>query len=210
MPLRESEVHLWSLELASDISTERFWALLSGDERERANRFRMERDWVRFVVFRGVLRILLSRYLGGDPASVAFTYAAKGKPSIASGGIHFNVSHSHDMAVYAFGIEELGVDVEWAKRAVEVEAIASRFFSPDECAWILGSGSRVEAFFDCWTRKEAYIKAEGGGLSIPLDTFSVRGPLPWELYAWKPAPDYFAAAAVKGQKSFVHRRFELE
>src|SRR3954447_8432495 len=130
----EGEVHLWTVELIADVDTQQFWTLLSPDERERANRFRMDRDWVRFVVFRGVLRTLLGDYLGRDPAAIAFNYAEKGKPSIAGGGIDFNVSHSHNMAAYAFGNEELGVDIEWINRDVEVQAIASRFFAPDECA----------------------------------------------------------------------------
>ena len=207
-PLGADEVHLWTVEVTPGTDTESFWSLLSADERERANRFYMERDRVRFVMFRGVLRILLGEYLGTDPGAITFTYAEKGKPSVDGAGIDFNVSHSHNMAAYAFDIGELGVDIEWVRPDMEVRTIASRFYAPDECAWILGNQTPVEAFFDCWTRKEAYIKAEGGGLSIPLETFSVRGPLPWELYSWRPAPGYFAAAAVKGRKSFVHRLFE--
>jgi 4'-phosphopantetheinyl transferase len=207
-PLRGNEVHLWTAEVTPDLDPARFWPLLSPDERERANRYHLERDRVRFTIFRGVLRILLGQYLGRDPESIAFTYAAKGKPSVPGGGVDFNVSHSHNMAAYAFAGEELGLDIEWVRPDIEVEAIATRFFASDERAFILGSAHPVEAFFDCWTRKEAYIKAEGGGLSIPLNTFSVRGPLPWEVYSWRPAPGYFAAAAVIGRKSFHHRLFE--
>lgn len=143
-------------------------------------------------------------YLGGNPADLVFSYGPKGKPFIEGSRVHFNISHSLDLAVYAFGTGELGVDVEWI-RDVEIEAIARRFFTPGECAWILGSDTPAQAFFDCWTRKEAYIKAEGGGLSIPLDEFSVLEPLPWQFNSWRPADGYIAAVAVKGDKSFVHR-----
>jgi 4'-phosphopantetheinyl transferase len=207
LPLNEPEIHLWTVDATSIAEPGGFFDLLSPDERERANRFRREQDWVRFVVFRAVLRKLLGRYLGQDPAAILFRYAPKGKPSVAGGGIEFNVSHSHDRAVYAFGVGELGVDVEFI-REIEIEAIARRFFTPDECVWILSSETPTRAFFDCWTRKEAYIKAEGGGLSIPLDTFSVLEPLPWHLYSWAPADGYIAAAAVKGPKSFIHRRVD--
>lgn len=207
-PISESEVHLWTVDVTTVGDPAPFFELLSPDERERANRFRREQDWIRFVVFRAVLRILLSRYLARDPSAITFAYAEKGKPSVAGGGIDFNISHSQDLAVFAFGLGELGVDVEFI-RDVEIEAIARRFFAPDECAWILSSDTPAQAFFDCWTRKEAYIKAEGGGLSIPLNTFSVLAPLPWEIHSWRPADGYIAAAAVQGQKSFIQKRLEL-
>lgn len=206
-PLSESEVHLWTVGLSAVTDPKPYFSLLSADERERANRFRQEQDWLRFVVFRAMLRTLVGRYLDRDPSAITFQYGERGKPAISDGGIHFNLSHSHDLAVYAFGIGELGVDVEWI-REVEIEAIARRFFTKEECAWILANDTPAHAFFDCWTRKEAFIKAEGGGLSIPLHEFSVLRPLPWEFYSWHPADGYIAAAAVKSAKSFIHQRLE--
>jgi 4'-phosphopantetheinyl transferase len=208
-PLLPDEVHLWTVQLAAAHEPNRFWTLLSPDEKDRASRFRRDRDWVRFVICRGALRILAGRYLNCDPAGLQFSYGPKGKPTLGHSGLEFNVSHSHECAVYGFSAGPLGVDVEHI-REVEVEAISQRFFAPDECTWILNSDARAEVFFDCWTRKEAYIKAEGGGLSIPLEDFSVLQPLPWEFYAWRPLPGYVAAAAVKPGKSFLHWSFEAK
>jgi 4'-phosphopantetheinyl transferase len=153
-------------------------SILSPDELDRARRYHFERDRRRFTVARSALRMILSEYLGSDPKHLAFNYGAHGKPSLAgeNSGIRFNVSHSGELAVIAVARDrELGVDVECLRSSAWVEQIPERFFSPREVK-VLRSLPREllqDAFFACWTRKEAYIKARGGGLSIGLDSFDV-------------------------------------
>jgi len=170
------EVHVWHADL--DRVPEPVHAdSLSADERERGRRFRFERDRRRFVAARGLLRVLLGRYLDVHPAGVRFGYGPRGKPFLASGdGLRFNVSHSGGLALLAFAWRrEVGVDVERVRPVPEAEDIARRYFSPWEAADLLRlpEGERAAAFFRCWTRKEAFVKATGDGLSRPLDGFDV-------------------------------------
>ncbi len=188
-------------------------AFLSGEERERAARFHFERDRGRYTVCRSVLRELLAGYLDAAPEGIEFRYGPAGKPELTEGSLRFNVSHSHDLALIAMARErELGVDIERVRAGVEREGIAERFFSPGEVAELraVAVEERDEAFFRCWTRKEAYVKARGGGLSIPLDSFDVtlgreRAVLSravdakrWTLTTLDPAPGYAAALVVEG------------
>lgn len=217
-------VHVWAAPLdPPDGTMRRHQALLAPDERARADRFRFERDRRRFTVARGVLRTLLGRYLGTDPRGIAFRYESHGKPvladALAPSGIRFNVSHSGEMALYAFARgRELGVDVEEVRRMEDGLDIAERFFSEAEVAAFraLPEGIRDDAFFNCWTRKEAYIKAVGEGLSFPLHVFDVslapgeparllasRDPQQAERWSLRglpdPAPGYRAAIVVEGE-----------
>jgi 4'-phosphopantetheinyl transferase len=177
---RRDEVHVWraSLGLASS-RVQRLSCLLSFDERERAERFHFERDRNNFITTRAFLRILIGRYLRTEPSQVRFNYGSNGKPFLATAqddALRFNLSHSKDFALYAvtYG-REIGVDVERISERVEVNSIAERFFSAPEVAAFraLPGELKRQAFFTCWTRKEAYIKARGEGLSTPLDQFSV-------------------------------------
>jgi len=153
--------------------------MLSEDERLRSARFHFQRDRNRFIVRRAYLRILLGRYLQKAPAEITFSYGPKGKPFLAGEGIldvRFNLSHSQGLALYAVSKgREVGVDLEYKGKDIEIGAMAERFFSRHEIAALksLPHYERSEAFFACWSRKEAYIKARGEGLSIPLDSFSV-------------------------------------
>ena len=119
---------------------------------------------------------MIGRYLCCAPEGVAFVYGPHGKPALAANsGLQFNVAHSHRVGLFAFAEDAaVGVGIEYV-RAIEHEALAARFFSPAECAALehVPSHDREEAFFSCWTRKEAYVKALGGGLSVPLDRFDV-------------------------------------
>ncbi len=170
------EVHVWRVDL-DGVPEGAVASSLSADERERAGRFRFERDRRRFVVARGVLRRLLGRYLDREPARVRFGYGPRGKPFVAAGGgLRFNLSHSAGLALLAFGWRrEVGVDVERVRPVPEAEDIARRYFSRWEEAELrrLPAGERQAAFFRCWTRKEAFVKATGDGLSRPLDGFDV-------------------------------------
>jgi len=150
------------------------------DENKRASHFHFPIDRQRFVASRALLRTILGAYLIAGANDVSFSYSDKEKPSLrsvhADSGITFNVSHSGRIALYAFTRRrEIGVDVEQVRRDFDVEAIARRFFSPREQRQLADfcNEERVDAFFRCWTRKEAYIKATGKGLSLPLAQFDV-------------------------------------
>ncbi len=192
---------------------------LDPDECARAGRFVFERHRVRYSVAHGVLRHLLGGYLGVAPEDVQFARARYGKPYLArNGGMRFNLAHSGDRALIAVSVDrELGVDLEDVRRDRDVVGIADHFFSPAEAASLkaLPAHDRVAAFYRCWTRKEAYIKACGTGLAMRLDSFDVslepgappallrsaRGadePQRWKLV--EPAADdgFAAALAVEG------------
>lgn len=186
-------------------------------------RFRFERDRRRFIVGRGVLRTILGRYLGVEPDKVQFRYSPRGKPYLAerfdSYGLRFNLAHSHELALYAFTRDrEIGVDLEYVRPMPDAVEIATRFFSTRENAVfrVLPKSQELEAFYNCWTRKEAYLKATGDGLARPLDQFAVsltpgeparllhvekdllQEIARWSFQALKPAFSYVAAVAVEG------------
>lgn len=218
------EVHVWRAALDPPAACVRGLAdTLAADERARADRFVSDRDRSRYIVARGVLRAVLGRCLGLPPGALAFRYSAFGKPALtgdaAATDLRFNVSHAGGLALYAVARgREIGVDLERIRPDFATDEIARRFFSPGEVAALraLGPEHRSRAFFDCWTRKEAYIKARGEGLSRPLDRFEVSlapgapaallatGEDPdeaarWSLRALCPGPGYAAALAVEGQ-----------
>ena len=170
-----------------------FTSLLSSDEIARANRFRFDKDRNQFTIARGLLRTMLARYLQTEPRSVHFCFSEKGKPAIGtpSSGLQFNVAHSGDLILLAFSRgRRLGVDVEQIRSDFATAEIAERFFSESErhCLRSIPVADRHEAFFRCWTRKEAYIKATGDGLSLPLHQFdvSLRAGEPAQLMATRP------------------------
>lgn len=196
-------------------------ALLSNTERHRASRFAFDRDRNRFIVARARLRHLLAARLDVGPASVELLYGARGKPALsrrfASSGLRFNVSHSNDVAVYAFSVgREVGVDVEAVRALNDADAIAARFFSHRENTAYLALDPKDKAtgFFNCWTRKEAFIKAIGDGLYYPLDRFDVSlapgepvkilrvedkpgNDCGWQLEAFCPISGYVAAVVTE-------------
>lgn len=212
------EVCVWRIPLDCGPETiERLRDTLSADELERAGRFHFPRDRNRFTVARASLRILLSRYLETDPATLRFGYGQAGKPELATPGPPFNMSHSDGLALVAVGGPgRLGVDIERIRPRAPDDSLTG-FFAPAEEAAIqaLPAAVREQAFFSCWTRKEAWIKARGDGLSFGLDRFEVsvapNAPaallnvidhpeevLKWELRSLHPAPGYAAALAVEG------------
>lgn len=180
VPLPDHDVHVWRAALtAPPTAVDVFEATLTEDERARADRYQARRDREHFVVARGVLRAILGRYLAIGPADVRFAYGRRGKPgfdaTMNTGDLRFNLSHSGEVALVAVAEDrELGVDVE-SFRTIEEDALAERFFSRRENTALraLPSGDRRAAFYACWTRKEAYVKARGDGLAIALDQFSV-------------------------------------
>jgi len=219
--LAANEIHIWraNLDLAPN-SVARLSAFLSGAEISRAARFFRPSDRQRFVVARGVLRELLGGYVHKPPATLVIDTGVRGKPALHDGAgtsaLRFNLSHSHGLALYAFVLHrELGVDVEWIRPEVAREALEERYFSSEELLELrtLPQESHSEAFFLCWTRKEAYIKARGEGLSIPLDTFSVSltpgQPAclssddyeRWSIHSISPQPGFAGALVVEGSES---------
>jgi len=224
LTLPDDEVHLWRVDLAAVGPGEARWLpLLSEDEAKRAARFHFSRDRQRYVAARAWLRRLLGAYLGCDAKELTFSYSEKEKPALsgshASRNLEFNVSHSGTVALLAFGRgRQIGVDVEQIKTDFEVEAIAHRFFSAHEREQLSACvpPGRHAAFFRCWTRKEAYIKATGAGLSLPLSQFDVSiapGEMNallatrpeaaeagrWSLREVPAGPGYSAALCVRGQ-----------
>lgn len=181
LTLVPSEVRLWRVDLhASAQDASRWESLLSADELQRAKRFRFPHDRCHYAAVRGSLRSILAAYLNCRPGDLTFNYSAAGKPALASAwsdsGILFNVSHSGGAALLAFSRKrEIGVDIEKVRHDIELETIAQRFFSAREQQQLAETNcsKRYEAFFRCWTRKEAYLKAMGAGLSLPLGHFDV-------------------------------------
>jgi 4'-phosphopantetheinyl transferase len=233
LTLSHGEVHVWraSLDQPPGVAA-RLRLTLSEDERDRAARFHFERDRVRFVIARAALRAVLGRYLDVRPGDPRFSYGAHGKPSLspefvarpAGVGLEFNVSHSHTLALVAVARgRALGVDIERLRADAAERRIAERFFSAREFAALcaLPDEQQPRAFFDCWTRKEAYIKARGEGLSFPLEEFDVsldpdapatllrvRGDVReagrWSLRALDVEPGYAATLAVEGSGWRLH------
>lgn len=223
LALSSNDVHVWCAFLDEPTwRLQRLVQTLSANERVKAEHFHFERDRRRFIVSQGLLRMILSRYLSIKPNQLQFCYGHRGKPALTQtfGGdtLHFNMSHSHELALYAITRDrEIGVDVERIRPIPDIEQIAERFFSAKEnavfCA--LPPSQKLEAFFNCWTRKEAYLKATGDGLARPLDQFAVslapgkaarllhvegdvQETTRWSLQRLTPAPGYVVALAVEG------------
>lgn len=176
--LGDQDVHVWLVRLdRSQGELEQLQRILSPDEVNRAGRFRFAHDRQGFVVARGALRQLLGIYLNEHPAQLRFQYSDFGKPCLAGDDqLRFNISHAGSYALMAFAWRRrVGLDIECEKLDVDVEAVAQHFFSPYEIQTLMSLPieQRHKAFFACWTRKEAYIKAIGEGLSMPLDQFDV-------------------------------------
>ena len=176
--LGPSEIHVWRFALdASEERKESLWQTLTEEEQNRARRFYFERHRRRFVVARGTLRAVLGRYHQQAPERIQFRYGIHGKPVLEGGAdLHFNLSHSGDAGLLGLTRgQELGIDLEQVRPRDHLEDLARRFFAPPEVAVLeaVGPRDRELAFFQCWTRKEAFLKAGGQGLARPLDSFCV-------------------------------------
>jgi len=221
LELSPGEIHIWSLRLdpPQDV-VERLGRPLASDEWERAHRFRFDKHRRQYVVGRGALRTLVAAYTGTRPEQVQFRYGDRGKPYLANpaGDLELNLSNSDEMALVGFvrGVE-IGVDIEFLKPMPDCEQISERFFSESERDVLraLPADRKEEAFFNCWTRKEAYLKAVGTGLAAPLDSFDVTlapGEPPrmltlegnaeqaarWYFEHFRPAESYIGALAIEG------------
>jgi len=222
-------VDLWRLRLnPPEQKRELLRSILNAEEITRADRFHFERDRRRFIAARAQLRLILGKYLAQDPQAITFSYGERGKPHVAE-SVEFNISHSEELAIVAVAHERsLGVDVEAIRTMEDIEGISRRFFSARENAALLNIplDEQSEAFFRCWTLKEAYIKAIGDGLAYPTESFDVafgRGERAellrvegkpdeasrWKLLQFSPAPNFIGAVAVEGH-DWEMRQFDYE
>lgn len=220
LSLQPDEAHVWSVSKCEhENRVQAYWDILDETERDRAMKFRFLKDRLCFIIARGVLRNLLATYIYVSPEDITFSYGYNGKPYIDhKSDIQFNVSHSGDTIILGFVQKyDIGIDVEHTKRPVEVEKVARCFFSNEEISSLLSLDPtyHTQAFYNCWTRKEAFIKALGSGLAFPLDQFVVsldstkeatlidtkwdaKEKEKWVLQSMEPQQDYIGAISIKG------------
>lgn len=221
-------IHVWRFSLNPTPSLfAKLGEVLSSDERARAQRFRFDVHRNQFIAAHGCLRDILSRYLNLSPDVLEFSFSEYGKPYLKQksdrGQLEFNLSHSHELGLAAVTSHSaVGVDIEYVRPELADEQVAWRFFSSSEVDRLMSlpEEKRKDGFFTCWTRKEAYIKARGEGLSMPLDQFDVSfepgelarliqtrpdpaQALQWKLYELSPGSGYVAALAVAGTRGEV-------
>ena len=215
------QVHLWFVDKKNhkDRLTS-YWSILNELEKEKATKYRFEKDRDCSIIARGVIRMLLGNYLKIHPKDVKLKLGEFGKPFLNElSDIQFNVSHSANAIVLTFvKKDKIGVDIEHTKRNIEVNTIAKQFFSKEEITALFSLDEKYQkqAFFNCWTRKEAFIKALGSGLSFPLDQFVVsldtiknaqllatkwddKEKEKWFLKSFEAVKDYIGALSVKGK-----------
>ena len=223
--LLNEEVHVWRASFhALSPFLSHFNAFLSEDEKSKARRYRFEENRNEYILGRGLLRFLLGKYMALAPGALQFVYSPYGKPSLMGEAgaqrMVFNLSHSHGIALFAFARgRELGIDLERIRPEAAQDGVAERFFSAKEVSTLrsLPEHAQPLGFFNCWTRKEAYIKARGEGLSLPLNQFDVSlvpgepaallesrvDPADinrWTLRALNMGTQYVAAMVVEGQQ----------
>jgi 4'-phosphopantetheinyl transferase len=222
LALPKNEIHVWRASLDQDLAClQQLVKFLSSDELDRADRFHFETDKNRFIIGRGILRNILSYYLGIAPERLQFCYGSRGKPALQTGDrshpLHFNLSHSQGLALYAFTRDrQIGIDIEYVRNLSGLDQIVAQFFSARENATFLAlpPSQKQAAFFHGWTCKEAVLKALGEGLALPLNQFDVSllpdrpaellsihgdraAAKQWFLQSFVPASNYVAAVAVE-------------
>ena len=217
--LEAAEVHVYSVSLTQPQQMlARLASMLSEDERERAGRFHFQIHSSRFMAGRGLLRLLLGRHLEREPAELDFIYQPGGKPELgpSQGGVHFNLAHFEDTLLLAVSrLGPLGVDLERVRDLPDLEGLVGRFFSVREATAFarLPAPEKPQAFFNLWTRKEAWLKATGDGIAQGLDKVEVTflpkeparllalpasdAPQDWTLHELQPAPGFVGALALK-------------
>lgn len=231
--LTTSNIHMWHASLDVPVAT--FNSLsktLTADEQQRAERLYFKRDRRYFIVCRGILRSILGNYLGFGADQLQFCYGENGKPAVQGQqclrAVRFNLSHSNGEALFVFTLKsEIGVDIEKIRYMPDMDQIAKHFFSVREYElfYSLPKRNKQEAFFNCWTQKEAFIKATGDGLARPLNSFTVSfvpGEVPislntygdtkdtaqWSLHRFMPKPGYVSALVIEGgEKRIIFREW---
>lgn len=236
-PLPVSEVHCWSAAL--DVSPGTYKCLratLSGDELERSARFTFEQDRLRFIVARGILRDILGRYLDEDPGELGFDYGPSGKPELWScfdSGLRFNLSHADGRALIAVAADaRVGIDLERLRPRADHADVAREYFPARESAALsaIPRERYAEAFLGCWTKREAYLKACGDGLTLPMSSVPVPmitdaslEPIElcmasydldptghWSFYTLRPARGYIGALVLEGAgRRLQHWRWQV-
>ncbi len=218
LELASNEVHIWAARLDKPtIGLVKLRATLSADERARAARFQFRKDADAYVIGRGILRDILGAYLRLKPEEVAFDYNQHGKPALVCGKLNFNLSHSGQLALYAISAERnVGVDVEMIRPLDDLDGVSTGNFSilENRVLQSVPKIERLQAFFNCWTRKEAFIKAIGDGLAYPLDQFDVTlrpdekaellrigndNQPDWSIYDVTPMKGYVGSVAAPGK-----------
>lgn len=217
--IKSDEVHIWQLFIQKPLFSFEESRMLSGEERAIARKFYFQKDRARYIASHSTLRILLGNYLQVDPSDLKFAYNQYGKPVLKDAKLSFNMSHSDEHAVYAFVRKhEIGIDIEKIRPDFATQEVAEKFFSNYEASvfWSLPASGKTEAFYNCWTRKEAFIKAVGEGLSYPLKDFDVtlapgepakllkvrgcvEGASGWTLQEIPVTAGYKAAVAIKAK-----------
>jgi len=221
-PLPDSDLHVWCASLNVSLEEQSYYlSLLSKDEISRAGRFYFERDRNHFIAGRGLLRSFLGSYLNLEPDRIEFVYGRHGKPALKSVGqnktLEFNLSHSKDLALYAFSWNrKVGIDIEYMIPMADMDDFAEKYFASSESEYInsLSGKQKNEAFFKTWTCKEAFLKANGSGLTVPINQVEIsfeadgvaltsigsdkeQSPR-WRLELLNPIPGYKAAVAIDG------------
>lgn len=217
-------VHIWIARLdIPSVQIQDLRNILSKDELDRAKRFSVEQHRTHFIAGRGFLRLILSRYLEISPDLIRFRYTSFGKPILdiqpEEKTLHFNLSHSNGIALYAFSKgSKIGIDIEYLQHQIAFKQLSEQFFAPNEIKVlrVLSDAKQRMMFFQLWTRKEAYIKAIGQGLSFPLNQFDVSqspdtpvlhlnttedvglGLTRWYVKNFIPLEAYMAAIALEG------------
>lgn len=195
--LLPNDIAIWFARLDKITDIKALQVLLSSDELKRASRFKFGKHRRRFIITKGLLRQLLSRYTGIPAQKIQFAYTGKGKPEIVNHALQFNVSHSHELVAYVFSAQRaVGIDVEYMEKKIEILDLAQRFFAEPEYEQLkaMPEEKRNLAFFNVWTRKEAFVKAIGEGLYYPLKDFVVSA-----------LPEKTKLISVKGQPSLAEQ-----
>jgi 4'-phosphopantetheinyl transferase len=225
----ENQTDIWLIYIPDVVNYSPYYEqLLVNEEKEKANHFVFLKDKLRYVITHGILRLLLSDYLNLSSRQIVLKNNSYGKPYLSTENhpesLFFNLSHSNLGIVLAFAKSmDLGIDLEFVKKDIPFLDIAKHFFSQFEYQELLSTPeiSRIQAFYHGWTRKEAFIKAKGKGLSIPLDSFDVsisQGKQPailrssddpmdlknWKLFDLDTWPDYTSALCIEGEQKKIN------
>jgi 4'-phosphopantetheinyl transferase len=206
MKIKQNQVHIWRVNLDLDgPSLNNLKNLLSEEELARADRLRFEKQRNRFIAARGLLRRILSRYTGEEPGELEFRYNPNGKPELLNNKVRFNLSHSGDIALYAVTLDKpVGIDVEQIRKDIKYKELMKQYLSEEESNAILGlpEGQQKEAFYRCWTRKEAFAKAKGSSILDVLD--KNKDMSDWFIAEVdSPGDSCIAAVALEGQNAEI-------
>lgn len=222
--INDKQVHIWLVTTKNYLASN-FADYLDEQEKQRAQSFKFNRDRDCFIGSHAALRILLGKYCNCAPKTIAYKYNAHRKPILADEQkIQFNLSHSRDLAIIAISKNHpIGIDIEYMQKKDILCDLAQRFFSPQEYAEYLSlpDAQKTAGFYNCWTRKEAFVKALGIGITCPLKSFTVnmdptksakvlltdnnQGKTDqWKLFGFNPTTDYCAAVAWHGIEKELH------